>query len=159
MNKKPQNTAVTRAPTQKMRKNAYIVLALVCAFFVANVMKLCQLQIIEGEEWQKRAVSQQMSDTVVTAKRGPIYDANLQPLAESADVWKIIMSPKNIAACNWKAMEGVDTTKKLTDEEAVQLMRQRIATDLSEMFDLDYDKLYEQTGKVHSQYEVIQSKV
>ena len=160
MDKQPQNTPTTRTPTRQMRVRARIVLVLVAVlFFVANVVQLCQLQLLEGEDWQKRAVSQQMSDTVVTAKRGPIYDINMQPLAESADVWKIIMSPKNIAACNWKSMEGVDTNRTLSNEEAVLLMRERIATDLSEMFDLDYDKLYQQTGKIGSQYEVIQSKV
>ncbi len=156
----PKNTPTTRMPTRQMRNRARIVLILVVfVFFLANVVKLFELQLLEGEDWQKRAVSQQMSDTVVSAKRGPIYDANMQPLAESADVWKIIMSPKNIAACNWERLEGVDTTQTLTDEQALELMRQRIATDLSEMFDLDYDKLYSQTGKLNSQYEVIQSKV
>ena len=160
MDKQPKNTPTTRTPTRQMRVRARIVLVMVAVlFFAANIVKLCQLQLVQGEEWQKRAVSQQMSDTVVTAKRGPIYDANMQPLAESADVWKIIMSPKNIAACNWKNMEGVDKEQNLSNEEAVLLMRERIATDLSEMFDLDYDKLYQQTGKIGSQYEVIQSKV
>ena len=160
MDKQPRKTPTTRTPTRQMRRRSAIVLVIVAVlFFTANIVKLCQLQLVEGEDWQKRAVSQQMSDTVVTAKRGPIYDANMQPLAESADVWKIIMSPKNIAACDWKSMEGVDQDQKLSDAEAVLLMRERIAADLSEMFDLDYDKLYEQTGKINSQYEVIRSKV
>ena len=106
MDKQPQKTPTTRTPTREMRHRAAFVLFVVAVlFFLANIATLCRLQLVEGEDWQKRAVSQQMSDTVVTAKRGPIYDANMQPLAESADVWKIIMSPKNIAACNWKRLE------------------------------------------------------
>ena len=119
MDKQAKNTPTTRTPTRQMRVRSRIVLFLVVVvFFMANIVKLCQLQILEGESWQKRAVSQQMSDTVVTAKRGPIYDANMQPLAESADVWKIIMSPKNIAACNWKGMEGVNKEQTLTQLKA-----------------------------------------
>ncbi len=155
-----KNTPSTRTPTKQMRVRARFVLFFVAVvFFLANIVKLTQLQVIEGETWQKRAVSQQLSDTVVTAKRGPIYDADMQPLAESADVWKIIMSPKNIAACDWTKLEGVDKTQELSDDKGVLLLRQRIATDLSEMFMVDYDKLYQQTGKINSQYEVIQSKV
>ena len=160
MSTQPDRTPTTRTPTREMRAKAhFVVILVVIVFFLANVVKLFQLQILEGEDWQKRAVSQQLSDTVVTAKRGPIYDADMELLAVSANVWKIIMSPKNISSCNWKNLEGVDEEQELSDEESRLLLRERIATDLSEMFDLDYDKLYQQTGKVNSQYVVIQSKV
>ncbi|MBQ9859660.1 MAG: PASTA domain-containing protein [Clostridia bacterium] len=143
-----------------MRFRARIaVLLVVGVFFLANIVRLGWLQLVEAEDWQKRAVSQQLSDTVVTAKRGTIYDTDMLPLAESAEVWKIIMSPKNVAGCNWKRLEGVDTTKELTKEQGLELVRQRIAEGLSEMFGLDKEKLYEQTGKTYSQYEVIKSKV
>ncbi|MBR2319422.1 MAG: PASTA domain-containing protein [Clostridia bacterium] len=154
------NAPTTRLPTRQMRNRARVVLVLVAVIFsLANIVKLGHLQLVESEEWQKRAVSQQLSDTVVTAKRGPIYDADMQPLATSADVWKIIMSPKNIAACDWKDLDGVNKEQKLSDDEGLLLLRKTIATDLSEMFKLDYDKVYGQTGKISSQYEVIQSKV
>lgn len=160
MNQQPDRTPTTRTPTRQMRVRAHLMVILVVfAFFMANVVKLFQVQIIEGEDWQKRAVSQQLSDTVVSAKRGPIYDANMDLLAVSANVWKIIMSPKNLPSCNWQNLQGVDKDQKLSDDEGTELVRRRVATDLAEMFDWDYDKLYEQTGKVYSQYVVIQSKV
>lgn len=160
MSTQPDRTPTTRTPTRQMRVRARIVVILVVVvFFLANVVQLFRLQILQGEDWQKRAVSQQLSDTVVSAKRGPIYDSDMELLAVSANVWKIIMSPKNISSCNWKNLEGVDEEQELTDDEGLLRIRQRISTDLSEMFDLDYDKLYQQTGKVNSQYVVIQSKV
>ena len=160
MSQQPDRTPTTRTPTRQMRVRARIIVILVVfVFFLANVVKLFQLQIIQGEDWQKRAVSQQLSDTVVSAKRGPIYDSNMELLAVSANVWKIIMSPKNLPACNWKNLQGVNKDEVLSDEEGVALIRRRVATDLSEMFALEYDDLYEQTGKVYSQYVVIQSKV
>ena len=160
MSQQPDRTPTTRTPTRQMRIRARVVLILVAVvFFLANVVKLFQLQILEGEDWQKRAVSQQLSDTVVSAKRGPIYDSDMELLAVSADVWKIIMSPKNISSCNWENLEGVNKEAEVSKDEGVLMLRKRIATDLSDMFDLEYDKLYEQTGKVNSQYVVIQSKV
>ena len=159
MNKKSSSLTTRTAPRQ-MRVRAQIAVWLVVGIlFTANILRLGWLQIFEAEDWQRRAVSQQLSDTVVSAKRGPIYASNMQPLAESADVWKIIMSPKNIAGCNWKNLEGVDKDKELSKEEGLELMRRRIAKDLAEMFQLDEDELYEQTGKTYSQYEVIKSKV
>jgi len=160
MQKEQKSTATTRTPTRQMRFRARVaVLLVVGVFFLANILRLGYLQIIEAEDWQKRAVSQQLSDTVVTAKRGPIYASDMTPLAESADVWKIIMSPKNIGGCDWKNLEGVDKDQDLTDDQGKELIRKRIAEDLSAMFGLEYDKLYAQTLKTGSQYEVIKSKV
>ena len=160
MNKESKHTPTTRTPTRQMRVRARVAVFLVVGvFFLANILRLGYLQIFQAEDWQRRAVSQQMRDTVVSAKRGPIYASDMTSLAESADVWKIIMSPKNIAGCDWADLEGVDENQTLTKEQGLELMRTRIATDLSAMFGLDYDKLYTQTGKTHSQYEVIKSKV
>ncbi len=160
MSKENKAAATTRTPTRQMRFRARVsVFLIVGVFFLANILRLGYLQIFEAEDWQRRAVSQQMSDTVVSAKRGPIYASDMTPLAESADVWKIIMSPKNIGGCDWQDLEGVDENQTLTKEQGLELLRTRIAKDLSEMFGLDYDKLYTQTGKTNSQYEVIKSKV
>ncbi len=155
-----KKAVTTRTPTRQMRRRALIaVLLVVGLFFLADAAKLAQLQLVQSEDWQKRAVSQQMSDTVVSAKRGTIYDANMKSLAESAEVWKIIMSPKDIAALDWTKLTGVDTSRNLTDEQALEVTRQFIANGLAEMFSLDYEKVYKQTGKTTSQYEVIKSKV
>ncbi len=152
--------ATTRTATKQMRRRALVaVLLVVGVFFSANIVQLVRLQVLQSEDWQKRAVSQQLSDTVVSAKRGIIYDADMQPLAESADVWKIIMSPKDIANLNWKNLQGVDATRELSKEEGLELLRTTISKGLSELFELEYDRVYKQTGKTYSQYEVIKSKV
>ncbi len=152
--------ATSRTATKQMRFRARVAVLIVAGFFtLANIGNLAYRQIVQGEDWQRRAVSQQLSDTVVSAKRGPIYASNMQPLAESADVWKIIMSPKNIAACDWEDLKGVDKDRELSKEDGIALIRNRIADDLSEMFSIDREHLYEQTGKTNSQYEVIKSKV
>ncbi len=153
-------TVTTRTPTKQMRRRALVaVLLVVGVMFSANIVQLVNLQVLESADWQKRAVSQQLSDTVVSAKRGVIYDDDMQPLAESADVWKIIMSPKDIASLKWQNIEGVDKTRELSKEDGLELLRTTIAKGLSELFELDYDTVYKQTTKTYSQYEVIKSKV
>ena len=155
-----RKTATTRTPTLQMRRRARIALVLVAVgLLTANILQLGKLQLLESDDWMKRAVSQQLSDTSVAAKRGTIYDANMNPLAESAEVWKIIMSPKNIADCNWKKLEGADPSAALTEEQGLEKLRSFIADGLSERFGLDRNKVYEQTGHTKSQYEVIKSKV
>ncbi len=160
MAKQPSSSVPTRSPTKQMRRRALLAVILVIVGFLgADIVSLLYTQLIHGEMWTKRAVSQQLNDTVVTAKRGTIYDATMQPLAESADVWKIIMSPKNIADLNWKRIKGADKTQTLSEAEALEKERQFISEGLSHLFGLQSDKVYKQTCKVDSQYEVIKSKV
>lgn len=161
MAKETKPTPVTtRTPTKQMRLRALIAaLVTVGLLSSAVVMRLGWLQLAQSDEWLKRAVSQQLSDTVVTARRGTIYDNNMEPLAESAEVWKIIMSPKDLAAVKWQKLEGADTSATLTDEQALEKVRSFVADGLSQLFGLERDKVYKQTQKTYSQYEVIKSKV
>ena len=156
--KKPSGTT-TRTATKQMRLRALITVGLLGLCAVAILVRLVQLQVVEADDWLKRAVSQQLSDTTVPAKRGTIYAANMEPLAESAEVWKIIMSPKDIGELNWKKLDGADTTQTLTDEQALELLRGRIADGLAGIFGLDREAMYKKTCRTNSQYEVIKSKV
>lgn len=109
------------------------------------------LMIAEGEDWQQRAVSQRMSDSITTPSRGTIYDANMNILAASSEVWKIILSPKD--------MKSVKVKKTPTEYYTFEELRGVVADGVSEILGIDRDKLYEQTGKTDSQYEVVQSRV
>lgn len=135
---KQQSNMTTTTPTKQMRRRSIAILAalaLVCTFIIGQLVKL---QVVETEDWQKRAVSQQMSDSVISPKRGTIFDSNMNELAVSYGVYTVIMSPKYIQD---------DKTRAL------------IADDLSKMLDVDRDKLYEKTGKKTSEYEVVVSKI
>lgn len=129
----------TKAPTRQMwRRSVVVLVALVGFCFSAIIGRLALLQIVQTEEWQKRAVSQQLSDSIISPKRGSIYDTNMTPLAQSATVWTVIMSPKDIPS----------------DET-----RTKIADELSVLLEVDRDKLLEKTQKTNSQYEVVKSKI
>ena len=135
--------ATMTAPSRQMWRRTLAVLVLVVGFcFTAVAGKLATLQLIETDEWQQRAADQQLSDSVVTPKRGTIYDRRMQTLAASADVWKVILAPRYI--------EDLDSDRD---------MRAFIADELSAMLDADREKIYTQTGKTGSKYEVVKSKV
>ena len=129
----------TKAPTRQMWRRSLGVLVVLVGFcFSAIIGQLVILQIVQTDEWQKRAVAQQMSDSVISPNRGAIYDTNMNKLAESKLVWTVIMSPKNIA-----------------DEDT----RVLIADELSQMLEVNRDKLYQSTTKVNSEYEVVKKKI
>lgn len=133
------NTPTTKAPTRQMWRRSIVVLVILIGFcFSAVIGKLSILQIVQADEWRERAVAQQMSDSIISPKRGTIYDTNMTVLAQSATVWTVIMSPKDI--------KDEDTRVKIADE-------------LSAMLEVDRDTLYKKTLKTNSQYEVVKSKI
>ena len=134
-----KDTATTKAPTRQMwRRSIVVMVLLIGVCFSAVIGKLSILQIVQADEWREKAVNQQMSDSIISPKRGTIYDANMTVLAQSATVWTVIMSPKDIA-----------------DEDT----RVKIADELSAMLEVDRDTLYNKTLKTNSQYEIVKSKI
>lgn len=128
----------TKLPTRQMWRRSLIVMVIVGFVFVALLGRLALLQIVQTDDWSRRAVAQQLSDSVISAHRGTIYDTNKNVLAESMQVWTVIMSPKNI------------------EDEETRLL---IADELSVLLGVDRDNLYERTTKTTSQYEVVISKI
>ena len=75
------------------RRSLIVLMVMLIAGFGLLIFRLVQLQIVEGETLQKGAVSQQLKDTTISAKRGTIYDCNMKPLAQSANVWTVVLEP------------------------------------------------------------------
>lgn len=123
---------------QKLRQRTVWLLIIVLAVgFGAVITRLAFLQLIQGEKLQQKAVEQQLTDTVLSAKRGTIYDRNGKILAQSASVWQVVIAPANFK----------------NDEQ-----RYFVASRLSEILELDKDKVYEQT-KQDSYYVVVKRKI
>ena len=110
---------------QRLRRRTVWLLVIILALgFGAVITRLAFLQLVQGEELQRRAVEQQMSDTAISAKRGTIYDCNGKILAQSASVWRVVMAPAYFE----------------TDDE-----RRFVASRLAAILDLDEKELYEDT--------------
>ncbi len=131
--------AANRRPTRHMITRAIIMmLLLTVGAFGVIVGQLAILQIVQTDDWQRRATEQQLSDSIISPNRGAIYDTNMETLAESMQVWTVIMDPNRIE----------------TEEE-----RKLIADELSVLLEVDRDSLYEKACRTESQYEVVKSKI
>ena len=127
-----------KAPSRQMWRRTLLILTIVCLCFTAVGGKLAVLQISEYQIWQERAQEQQLSNSVISPKRGLIYDRGGTVLAQTTEVATIIMSPGEIP------------------DEATRVL---IADELSALLEVDRETLYKKTGKTYSQYEVIKSKI
>ena len=110
------------------RRTVWLLIIILAVGFGAVITRLAFLQLVQGEELQRRAIEQQLSDTPISAKRGTIYDANGKILAQSASVWQVVMAPAYFD----EGPEG--------DE-----LREYVATKLSEILSLDKAELLEDT--------------
>ena len=99
--------------------------------------RLLILQTVMSEELQQKAVSQQLSDTSLSAKRGSIYDCNGNLLAQSITVWDIVLEPKNIK----NEHQGMIVARGMAD-----------------ILGVDIEEVFEQT-KQDNYYEVVKTKV
>ena len=142
MSRKNEADRNSLLPPRKMRRRGVLFAVAIGVLFCLLVARLGFLQIVQGEFWSNKAVSQQLNDSLVAAHRGTIYDCNGKVLAESMEVWTVIMTPANIA--------------QLDDAEAVRV---KIADEVSKILDVDRDTLYKKTTRTDSQYEKIASQV
>ena len=88
---------------------------LMMSFFLVGVLvlviRLAWIQFVRGEEYSKLAAEQQTRDSVITAKRGSIYDRNMKVLAQSASAERVTINPNQID----KLKNGEKVVAALTD--------------------------------------------
>ena len=80
-----------------LKKNTRLIIIL-CAFaiiFVVLVFRVLYLKTIRGEELSQKAYEQQTRDSLISPKRGTIYDTNGKELAVSITVETITVVPSN----------------------------------------------------------------
>ena len=69
------------------------------AVFVPLFFQLWKIQIQDYDYYRGLVADQQTKDSTVEANRGTIYDSNGVPLALSATVYNVQLSPKEIIQC------------------------------------------------------------
>ena len=119
--------------TKKKMRNVLFISFLI---MILLIVRLCYIQLVDGKRLSEMAYEQQTLDRVINPKRGTIYDATGQVLAQSSTVETVTVNPGNI---------------KEEDKE-------KVAKKLSELFDLDYEKTLKKVSK-RSSIETIAKKV
>ncbi|MCL2747961.1 MAG: penicillin-binding transpeptidase domain-containing protein [Oscillospiraceae bacterium] len=106
--------------------------------FVPLGWRLYQIQIVEGAQYERQAVAQQIREEVLRPVRGNIFDRNYNTLAACVRADTLILAPKVIK------------------DEAQAIL---IAQGLSRILDVSYDKVYALTQLTDRLYEVVKRRV
>lgn len=110
---------------KKMRNALFVVLII----FLLLTIRLGYIQFVWGSELSEKAGTQQSQSRVITAKRGTIYDSTGKYiLAVSSSVEYVTVNPINISVEN----------------------KEKVAKKLSELFELEYEKVLKKVTKKSS---------
>ena len=129
-----------KGPTKSMVTRSTVMLGIFAAILLIGLAGvLVKYQIVDYTYYQAKAIAQQTMDATLYANRGTIYSRNYTALAVSASVETVYIAPNSI------------------DKEDTELCR-KIAKGLSEILDVDEEKIYEMTQK-DSFYQLVKRRV
>ena len=137
--KQSESSVRSGVSRQMLRRGAVLAAVFGICCFVLLLARLYQLQIRDHSFYEALAIEQQLRSTPSAKSRGMICDTNGNVLAVSATVDNVYLSPMEIAEY------GED--------------RALIARGLSEILGLDYDEVYEKTGRQGSWYVTAARKI
>lgn len=144
--KKSKIIPINRKISLKKYLGLVITLLLV---FVILLSRVAWLQFVDGDWLKEKEYSQSTSSSLISAKRGTIYDSTGKALAISVEVDTISVNPSYIKA---KGKNGQ------TDEQATEELKRNMSNAFAEIFDLNSDDVYQKLISSNS-VETIASKV
>lgn len=128
-----------RANRTILRRTIALMVVFGVLSFGVLLWKLWQIQIVDHDFYEERAIDQQTRDVTVSANRGTIYDCEGNILAMSATVQNVILSPRDVLAN--------------------ELDKNLIADGLSEILGIDRAKIMQRLEKTNSAWELVASKL
>lgn len=126
-----------KIPKKITKKRIFFLTLAFTLFFTMLAGRVVWLQTARAPFLKKEATQQQTRDSIITSKRGTIYDRNNKELAVSASVDMVTASPNEIK-----------------DGGQAELVAQKLADILS----LSYEDVYKKITK-NTAYEIIKRKV
>ena len=118
-------------PEQAFRARAQLVALLLCGIcFAGLIARLYWLQLAAGDWYTRRALGQQLRDTVVPADRGRIYSADGVLLAANSSCWTLRASPREMPAEKLElAAHGLAQILELDEAALLEKFRDRASND------------------------------
>ena len=128
-----------------------IVIVLFLVLAAALGARLWYLQIVEADKYKTGAYEQYTTEITISPKRGTIYDRNMTPLAVSATVETVFISPYEIAMQN--------DNKQDSEKVDIAAQKIKIADFLAETLNVDREDVLTRMERTTSKYQIIKKKV
>ena len=108
---------------------------------ITLTFRIAYIQFIQGASLKEAAVKQQTTSRIISPTRGSIYDSTGKPLAISATVDTVTINPSKFIVDN--------------DEDKTKILQEKVSKAFSEIFELDYDEVYEKVTSTRSVQTII----
>ncbi len=156
-------------PTKKMRvRSNLVVLMAMIVGAIAIMVRLFWLSVVDRDYYAEMANSTHFSNITIPASRGTIYDANGDPLAWSATVYKVFIDP-SLYRDEREEIDGImQERKKILDEGGeleegkkyipIDELERQLITLLSETLEITEDEIREAMAR-DTQYYVLKAQV
>lgn len=125
-------------------KKLKAIFIIIIIMIILLILRIGFLQFIQGNSLRESAYQQQTINQIISPKRGNIYDSTGKSLAISARVDTVTINPSKIVVDN--------------DEEKTKDLKEKVAKEFSEVFDLEYESVLEKVNS-NSQFQTIAKKV
>lgn len=136
--------ASVRPSKQMWKRIVIIMVVMIFATVSVTTVRLIDIMVIHGQEYQSKASAQQLHDAYIAAERGNIYDTNMTVLAKSATVWTIYVTPNDLSKLKGAELEKVKTV---------------ISENLAEILNLEKEDIVSKLEKTSRYYVEIKKKV
>lgn len=119
------------------KKRLLAALLIMGVIYLLLIGRLASIQLFQGAELEEKAEAQQTKDTTLSAARGMILDETGVVLARNGTAYKVVLWPNSIKAAE----------------------RERVATELAKLLDLDYAKVLEKVSNIKQQEIILARQV
>lgn len=146
-----------RANKTVLRRTIFLMAVFGVVVFALLFWRLFDIQIVNQDFYESKAIDQQTMDNPVAANRGTITDSNGNVLAMSATVYDVILSPADFVKLqkSWDTAHEKNPDKPGYDRPEAKV----IAAGLAAILDGDQEKIAGQLEKTSSYYEVAARRV
>lgn len=141
---------------------AFVIMVVACC--VLLIIRLFSLQVVNHDKYQQIVMNQLVRETSTTPERGKIYDSNGNLLVTNTTVYRVFISPYDIAGGDDVFGEIPEEDLDMTLAVMASSMPQNenailIARKCEEVLGVDYDTIIEKAKKVTRRDETIMKNV
>lgn len=162
------------ASRHRINKKSNLLLAIVCIAALVLIGRIAYYSIYKYDEYQNKTIAQSVTESVIKAGRGTIYDRNMNILSVSVTVERIFISPADIPNMTVRDyidsyVEEMNAKDKVKEEEKARLtaafdnlsitVGEDIANELSEILGVEKSMIMEKVAKTNRKDETIKKKV
>lgn len=124
VNKRKKNVTPYNRP-----RRIFVLTVILVFLLVTLIFRIGWIQFVQGSTLKEAASRQQTTSRIISPNRGAIYDTTGKPIAISAKVDTVTINPLKFIIED--------------EEEQTKELQEKVAKGLSEIFELDYNDVYE----------------